>query len=166
MAFFLNPSLDCPLPWRGTLFGERLVSMAWVLFAWSPLGPGAIGAIVFPVGFDSRGGFAELGARDPSLGLIRWGILGGSARLPRPPKDNMKRRLYCTVPQKLIREPLLFNLANQFDIIPNLRGASVTEEIAVLTLELEGEEAAMENAVQYLVDAGVQIEDLQEDTGT
>ena len=78
----------------------------------------------------------------------------------------MKRRLYCTVPQKLIREPLLFHLANQFDIIPNLRGASVTEEIAVLTLELEGEEAAMENAVQYLLDAGVQIEDLQEDTGT
>ncbi len=75
----------------------------------------------------------------------------------------MKRRLYCTVPQLLIREPLLFTLGTKFDVVPNLRGASVTEEIAVLTLELEGDEVAIEKAVAYLLESGVQIEDLKDD---
>ncbi|MDP7246451.1 MAG: NIL domain-containing protein [Planctomycetota bacterium] len=72
----------------------------------------------------------------------------------------MKRRIYCTVPQALIKEPLLFTLGSRFQVIPNIRGASVTEEIAVLTLELEGEEASVSAAVDYLVESGVKIEEL------
>ncbi len=75
----------------------------------------------------------------------------------------MKRRIYCTIPQSLIKEPLLFTLGNRFGVIPNIRGASVTEEIAVLTLELEGEEQSIGQAVEFLVERGVQIEDLAAD---
>ncbi|MDP6849635.1 MAG: NIL domain-containing protein [Planctomycetota bacterium] len=72
----------------------------------------------------------------------------------------MKRRIYCTVPQGLIKEPLLFTLGSRFQVIPNIRGASVTEEIAVLTLELEGDENSVAAAVDYLAESGVQIEEL------
>ncbi len=72
----------------------------------------------------------------------------------------MKRRIYCTVPQALIKEPILFHLGQRFQVVPNLRGASVTEEIAVLTLELEGEEDRLDAAVAYLVEQGVEVEDL------
>ncbi len=78
----------------------------------------------------------------------------------------MKRRIYCTIPQSLIKEPLLFTLGNRFGVIPNIRGASVTEEIAVLTLELEGEEESVGKAVEYLAEAGVKIEDLAADQQT
>ncbi|MBL7009168.1 MAG: NIL domain-containing protein [Planctomycetes bacterium] len=75
----------------------------------------------------------------------------------------MKRRIYCTIPQSLIKEPLLFTLGNRFGVVPNIRGASVTEEIAVLTLELEGEADSIGLAVEFLVEAGVQVEDLATD---
>ncbi len=72
----------------------------------------------------------------------------------------IKRRVYCTVPQAIIQEPLLFTIGTRFSVIPNLRGASVTEEIAVLTLELEGDEDSVQLAIDYLIEAGVTIEEL------
>lgn len=75
----------------------------------------------------------------------------------------MKRRIYCTVPQALIKEPILFTIGSRFSVIPNLRGASVTEEIAVLTLELEGDEDNIKLAIDYLRESGVTIEDLDSD---
>jgi len=73
----------------------------------------------------------------------------------------MKRRIYCTIPQEHIKDPILFQLAHQFEVIPNIRGASVTEEIALLTLDLEGEESNITAAVEHLVAQGVQVEDLE-----
>ncbi|MFT7517505.1 MAG: ABC-type methionine transport system ATPase subunit [Myxococcota bacterium] len=75
----------------------------------------------------------------------------------------MQRRLMCTFPERLIKQPLLFNLVNLFQVVPNIRGASVTETIAILSLQLEGEEAKVEEAVKYLIDEGVQVEFLEDD---
>ncbi len=75
----------------------------------------------------------------------------------------MKRRIFCTFPQALIKEPLLFTLGNRFQIVPNIRGASVTEELAILSLELEGDDASVQAAVDYLMEQGVQVEILSED---
>ena len=74
----------------------------------------------------------------------------------------MKRKLFCTIPQKLIKQPLLFTLVNRFQVVPNIRGASVTETIAILSLELEGEDAKVEEAVAYLKEEGVQVETLED----
>lgn len=75
----------------------------------------------------------------------------------------MQRRLMCTFPERLIKQPLLFNLVNRFQVVPNIRGASVTDTIAILSLQLEGEEAKVEEAVKYLIDEGVQVEFLEDD---
>ncbi len=75
----------------------------------------------------------------------------------------MKVRLFCTIPQKLIKQPLLFNLVNRFQVVPNIRGASVTETIAILSLEMEGEDAKVRDAVQFLRDEGVQVELLKDE---
>ncbi len=74
----------------------------------------------------------------------------------------MKRTIFCTVPQQLIHEPLLFHLGTQFHVVPNLRGASVTDEIAILSLELDGEEENVAAAVRFLVEKGVQVEEREE----
>ncbi|MFQ5748717.1 MAG: NIL domain-containing protein [Planctomycetota bacterium] len=75
----------------------------------------------------------------------------------------MKRTIFCTVPQQLIQEPLLFRLGNQFHVSPNLRGASVTDEIAILSLELDGEKENVAAAIRYLVEKGVQVEEQREE---
>lgn len=75
----------------------------------------------------------------------------------------MKVRLFCTIPQKLIKQPLLFTLVNQFQVVPNIRGASVTESIAILSLDIEGADDKVEQAVQFLRGEGVQVEFLKDE---
>lgn len=77
----------------------------------------------------------------------------------------MKRKIFCTIPQDLIEEPLLYTLGKSFRVVPNIRGASVTHEIALLALELEGEEPEIRSAIQFLLDRGVKVEDLVERPG-
>lgn len=72
----------------------------------------------------------------------------------------MKRKIFCTVPQDLIKEPILYTLGQRFQVVPNIRGASVTDEIALLALELEGTEENVEAAIQYLRERQVKVEDL------
>jgi hypothetical protein len=48
------------------------------------------------------------------------------------------RKIHCVFPQEIIQEPLLYNIATQFSVVPNIRGASVREDEATMDLELEG----------------------------
>lgn len=73
----------------------------------------------------------------------------------------MKQKIFCTFPQQLIKEPLLYNLGKNFQIIPNIRGASVTDEIALIALELEGDEKEIEKAVVFLKEKGVKVEGIE-----
>jgi len=68
-----------------------------------------------------------------------------------------RRAVKLTLPQHLITEPVTFRMAKQYDIIPNIRRARVTETIGELVLELEGEEENIEQGIRYLQDEGVQV---------
>lgn len=67
------------------------------------------------------------------------------------------RCVKLTFPQHLIREPVTFRMAKQFDIIPNIRRARVTETAGELVLELEGTEENLERGVRYLQEQGVEV---------
>ncbi len=69
-----------------------------------------------------------------------------------------KKRIYCTFPKELIREPILYNLGKSFDVIPNIRGASISDDIGLVYLELEGEEAEVDRAMQFLLDREVKLD--------
>jgi len=62
-----------------------------------------------------------------------------------------------TFPQSLIREPVTFGLAKQFDVMPNIRRAKVTETVGELVLELEGTEENLERGLRYLRELGVEV---------
>jgi ABC-type methionine transport system ATPase subunit len=67
------------------------------------------------------------------------------------------RLLHCTFPKQMIREPLLYNLGRDFKIVPNIRGATISDEIGLVYLELEGPEPEIEKAVAFLQEKGVTI---------
>ena len=74
------------------------------------------------------------------------------------------RKFYCTFPQALIREPIISHLLNaKFGVIPNIRAASITEQQAMVSVEIEGEDLQIDNALDYLRERGVQTEELSED---
>jgi ABC-type methionine transport system ATPase subunit len=68
------------------------------------------------------------------------------------------RIVHCTFPKNMIREPLLYNLGRDFKVVPNIRGATISDEIGLVYLELEGPEAEIDRALGYLEGRGVQIE--------
>lgn len=69
-------------------------------------------------------------------------------------------KVFLTFPQRLIKEPILYDMGQRFPVKTNIRGASVTDEIALLALEIDGEEADVESAIEHLSGLGVQVERL------
>jgi len=72
----------------------------------------------------------------------------------------MKRKVYLTFPQQVIHEPVLYQLGKEFRVVTNIRGASVTEEIAIMALELEGEDAEIARGIAYLRGRGIKVEEV------
>jgi hypothetical protein len=72
----------------------------------------------------------------------------------------MTTKVFLTFPQKLIKEPILYELSRSFPVKTNIRGASVTDVIALVALQIEGKPKDVEAAIQHLVDLGVQVERL------
>jgi len=70
----------------------------------------------------------------------------------------MKMRAKLTFPQNLIKEPVIFTMAKQFNVMPNIRRARITETVGEMVLELEGEEANLRKGIGFLKEKGVDVE--------
>ena len=74
------------------------------------------------------------------------------------------RKFFCTFPQHLISEPIISHtLGARFGVIPNIRAASITDTLALVAVEIEGEEPAIESSVAYLRERGVRVEEMFEE---
>lgn len=73
------------------------------------------------------------------------------------------RKVMLKYPEGLVKEPLLFKMAKQFDVIPNIRRARVTETVGEVALELHGEPENVEAGLRFLQDAGVHVEPIEGD---
>ncbi|MDP3296818.1 MAG: NIL domain-containing protein [Thermodesulfovibrionia bacterium] len=75
----------------------------------------------------------------------------------------MKYRVRLTFPQHLIKEPVIFNMAKKYDIIPNIRRARVTETVGEMVLELDGTEENLKNGIEMLKRQGIEVEFVEGD---
>ena len=69
-----------------------------------------------------------------------------------------RKQVTLIFPQHLIKEPVIYMMAKEYDVIPNIRRAKVTESVGEVTLELEGPEEGLKNAVVFLEKKGVRVE--------
>jgi len=70
----------------------------------------------------------------------------------------VKRHVMFTFPQELIREPIIYNLGQQFNVITNIRRADVSEDKGWVVLELEGEENDIEQGITWMTSKGVRVD--------
>ena len=70
----------------------------------------------------------------------------------------VKRRLMFTYPSELIREPIIFNLGEQFNIVTNIHLADISEDRGWVVLELEGEETNINSGIETLKQQGIDVE--------
>jgi len=77
------------------------------------------------------------------------------------PDSPQQTRLWLMYPPKLIKEPLIWKLSKKFDVVTNIRQASVTDEIGIVSLELDGKRAEIQAAVKWLEKLGVSVEPVE-----
>ena len=67
-------------------------------------------------------------------------------------------RVLFTFPAELIKEPVIYRLGREFNVVTNIRRADVTEQIGWVILELEGTEEEIERAIAAAKSWGVQVD--------
>ncbi len=75
----------------------------------------------------------------------------------------MKTRVKLTFPQNLIKEPVIFTMAKQFNVMPNIRRARITETVGEMVLELEGEDDDLDKGLTFLKGKGIEVEMVEGD---
>ncbi|MFN0244836.1 MAG: NIL domain-containing protein [Planctomycetota bacterium] len=70
-------------------------------------------------------------------------------------------KYFCTFPQDLISEPIISHtLGDKFGVVPNIRAASITDTMALVAVEIEGDEQSILASVAYLKERGVKVEEI------
>jgi ABC-type methionine transport system ATPase subunit len=75
-----------------------------------------------------------------------------------------KQRLWLMYPTKLVTRPVLWELGRKFEVVTNVRQASITDEIGLVSLSLEGEREQIKKAIAWLEELGVKVEPVEINT--
>jgi len=69
-----------------------------------------------------------------------------------------KRQVILTFPEELLREPVVYNMGQQFNLVTNVLRADVTEDRGWVVLELNGKEEEIEAGITWATSKGVRVE--------
>ena len=64
-------------------------------------------------------------------------------------------------PPRLITTPVIWQVSRKFKLVTNVRQASVTDEIGVVCLELEGQRSEIKSAIKFLEKLGIKVEPVE-----
>ena len=70
-------------------------------------------------------------------------------------------RLWLMFPARLITRPVVYELGHKFQVITNIRQASVTPEVGIVSLELDGERGEIKKSIGWLEELGVKVEPVE-----
>lgn len=75
--------------------------------------------------------------------------------------NGQQTRLWLMFPPKLITRPVIWELGHKFPLITNIRQASVTDEIGLVSLELDGKREDIKAAIKWLEKQGIKVEPVE-----
>lgn len=68
------------------------------------------------------------------------------------------KRVRFTFPDHLIKEPLIYNLGNEFRVVTNVRMADVDEKSGWVILELDGTDDEIAKSIAWAEAKGVRVD--------
>ena len=77
------------------------------------------------------------------------------------PTTPEQTRLWLMYPPRLIKKPFIWEVGHKFKVITNIRQASVTDEIGIVCLELDGPRSEVKAAIKWLEKHGVSVEPVE-----
>ena len=80
---------------------------------------------------------------------------------PTKPNSPTQQRLWLMYPPKFIKQPFIWEIGHKFKVVTNIRQASVTDEIGIVCLELNGARDEVKAAIKWLEKQGVNVEPVE-----
>jgi L-aspartate semialdehyde sulfurtransferase ferredoxin len=77
------------------------------------------------------------------------------------PTTPTQRRLWLMYPPRLIQQPLIWQVTQKFKVVTNIRQATVTDEIGIVCLEVDGKRSDVKAAINWLEKLGVKVEPVE-----
>jgi len=74
-----------------------------------------------------------------------------------------QKRVRLTFPEVLIKEPIIYLLGHEFEVVTNIRMADVDEYVGWAILELDGEETEIARALDWAEAKGVRVDPVEGD---
>lgn len=65
---------------------------------------------------------------------------------------------------KLVTQPVVYEVGKKFNLVTNIRQASVNDEIGLVSIEIDGEHPEIEKAIAWLEEIGVKVEPVEINT--
>jgi len=76
-----------------------------------------------------------------------------------------KKQVIFVFSPELAREPIVYNLGHQFNIVTNIRHANISGEEGWVELEMEGEKENIEQGIAWVTSKGVRVTPVTGDAG-
>ena len=73
------------------------------------------------------------------------------------------QRVKFTFVEQLIKEPIIWKMAKEFNVVTNIRRADVTDERGWVVLEIEGDREEIERSLDWVRENGVRVDPVYED---
>jgi len=74
-----------------------------------------------------------------------------------------RRRLKLIFGPSLVKEPVIYQLGRQFEIVTNIRRADVTRDHGWVLLEVSGDADELDRGIAFLESKGVKVEQAEGD---
>jgi hypothetical protein len=74
-----------------------------------------------------------------------------------------RRRLKLIFGPSLVKEPVIYQLGRNFEIVTNIRRADVTGDQGWVLLEVSGEPEELDRGIKFLESRGVKVEPAEGD---
>lgn len=74
-----------------------------------------------------------------------------------------KQRVKFSFPVEMVKEPVIYQLGRDFNIVTNIRRADVREDVGWVVLELDGEDAEIERGLAWVDTTGVRVDPVSGD---
>jgi ABC-type methionine transport system ATPase subunit len=70
-------------------------------------------------------------------------------------------RFYLTYSQEQVKEPIIYWVGQHFRVVTNIRGASISDHMGIVALELDGEQDEIDKAIRWIAAQGVKVEPIE-----
>ena len=77
-----------------------------------------------------------------------------------------KKQVTLMFPQQLIKEPVIYRMSKECNVVFNIRRAKITETAGEVTLELEGTDEQLKQGVHFLEAKGIKVQPVTGDVVT